>query len=450
MIINMTTIACRQKHYIHRTLDSLAQSDGAHLPVNLILGSLDTSHVERYAGVLNFVLWDEAAQAQERSGRMRHNCNVNAARALRYGDDEQCLCCEDDIVFKRKDWLAELMATVAEIPETEFVLNLGQGGPQSPGKRYAPFTRSYLCGSQAIFYPTLAVRRGAAEYIEQNMRAGMNDALIGKYAKQYFVLYNTAPKLVGHIGNTSSFTQPRPPDEESKQPARAPRSRMQINITTFAGRGRHYLGEMMDSLFASDWQGSEIPIHLIMGSEDESHVQDYAAHPSVHIVPWDEETQPVLRRNCTVNKIRALRYGEAQSTLICEDDILFSPTWLADLRRAAAELEGEQYILSLFAAVEKLERATVVRGKQCIKRYPNHALQGAQALFYPKPSLRRGAAAYLEHNLARACGDQLIGQYARTHAALYATKDLLVSHIGAVSCFENPRALESEDLQDNP
>ena len=55
MIINMTTVASRQKHYIDRTLESLFQSDGRDIPLNLILGSSDTSHVERYRNVATLV-----------------------------------------------------------------------------------------------------------------------------------------------------------------------------------------------------------------------------------------------------------------------------------------------------------------------------------------------------------------------------------------------------------
>jgi hypothetical protein len=56
MIINMTTFAGRQKHYIDQTPESLSQSDGRDLPLNLILGSYDTSHVEKYRGAANIVI----------------------------------------------------------------------------------------------------------------------------------------------------------------------------------------------------------------------------------------------------------------------------------------------------------------------------------------------------------------------------------------------------------
>jgi hypothetical protein len=210
---------------------------------------------------------------------------------------------------------------------------------------------------------------------------------------------------------------------------------MQINVTTFAGRKQHYIHEMLRSLFASDWQETKPPINLIMGSEDESHVREYVSHPAIRIVPWDETTHPKLRVNCTLNKIRALRHGADELTVICEDDIAFSPTWMSSLKLAAAEMGDEQYLLSLFAARDKLEAASLLEGKTLIKRYPIRYLCGAQAIFYPSKALRDAAARYLAVNLLRGCGDHLIGRYARASAALYATKDILVDHIGGISCF---------------
>lgn len=218
MIINMTTIAVRTKHYIDRTLESLFASDGRHFPVNLILGSRDSSHVEKYRGTLNIVTWDEASEARARPGRMRYNCNLNALRALRYGDDENCLCCEDDVRFK-EDWYSQLLLTIEQIGHRDFVLNLGQGCDQSPDKRYAVHTRSTLVGAQAIFYPTKELRTAVADYLEENILSGMNDNLVGRYAKKYSALYNTTPMLVDHIGQVSSFSlQPPPPPPEAASP----------------------------------------------------------------------------------------------------------------------------------------------------------------------------------------------------------------------------------------
>jgi hypothetical protein len=208
MIINMTTIACRQTHYIDQTLESLSLSDGRDIPVNLILGSYDTSHVEQYRDNVNIVPWDPDTDARARNGSAARSFNVNALRSLKYGAGDYCLCCEDDIRFV-KDWLSQLMLTVAEIPDKEYVLSLGQRRGQSPDKRYATHTGSYLCGSQAIFYPSKALRDRVAEYLDEKMTKGMADQLIGKYAKQYAALYNTTPVLIEHIGAVGALTSLR-------------------------------------------------------------------------------------------------------------------------------------------------------------------------------------------------------------------------------------------------
>lgn len=214
---------------------------------------------------------------------------------------------------------------------------------------------------------------------------------------------------------------------------------MKINMTTFAGRRRHYIDQTLQSLFSSDWRATNQSVNLIMGSADESHLGEYAAHPSVRIVPWDAKTNDILRWNCTLNKIRALRWGDDEATLICEDDILFPPNWFSALKLATAEMGDEEYILSLLAAQPDLEKARLVAGKRWVKRYPTFILQGAQALFYPTRELRNKVADFLQENLTRANGDELIGRYARAHAALYATKDVLVENIGFTSCFHQEK-----------
>jgi hypothetical protein len=210
---------------------------------------------------------------------------------------------------------------------------------------------------------------------------------------------------------------------------------MQINMTTFGGRKRHYIHDTLESLFSSDWKETNAPVHLIMGSEDEQHVQEYAAHPSVRIVPWDMETNSNLRWNCTLNKIRALRCGDDDHLLICEDDILFPSNWFSALHQATAEIEDQEYVLSLFAATPHLEKAELLAGKQWVKEYPTCVLQGAQALFYPTKAIRHKVADYLQENLTLACGDELIGRCARAYAQLYATREALVRNVGATSCF---------------
>jgi len=210
---------------------------------------------------------------------------------------------------------------------------------------------------------------------------------------------------------------------------------VQINMTTFAGRRTQYVDRTLESLFKSDWSKTKGTLNLILESEDDSHVAAYANHPSVRIVPWDIETNPSLRLNCTLNKIRALRWGDAEEGLTCEDDIDFFSDWVERLELAKAELADEKYVLSLFAAKPQLAAAPALEGKTRVKRYPIEVPQGAQALYYPTKATRLKVANYLTANLRKGCGDDLIGRWANAHAALYATSTILVSHIGGTSCF---------------
>ena len=210
---------------------------------------------------------------------------------------------------------------------------------------------------------------------------------------------------------------------------------MQLNMTTFAGRKTQYIDETFRTLRQSDWRDSGIRLNLFLGSDDDSHVLKLADHPLVNIVRWDLEPDPNLRWNCTLNKIRALRWGEDEASLICEDDVAFGLDWLSALREAVAELGDERYVLSLFAAPQELEREPLVEGKRSIKRYPGPVLQGAQAVYYSSREVRLGAASYLSRNLRQACGDELIGRYALATNALYATREVIVDHVGQISCF---------------
>jgi hypothetical protein len=204
MIINITTIATRKKRYIDKTLESLSKSDGAEFPVNLILGSEDTSHIEQYQSVANLVLWDKASQAISREGHLRHNCNVNAIRSLKYGEDDHCVCCEDDVLFN-EHWYSDLIEIIAEIRPNNYVLNMGQGSVKSSDRRHVVHSGRFLSGAQSIFYPNKIFRDRIARYLERNISRGLNDYLIGKYAKDFAALYNTVPRLISHIGRVSNF-----------------------------------------------------------------------------------------------------------------------------------------------------------------------------------------------------------------------------------------------------
>jgi hypothetical protein len=212
---------------------------------------------------------------------------------------------------------------------------------------------------------------------------------------------------------------------------------MQINMTTFGGRQIHYVQHTIDSLLDSEWVDTHSMLNLIVGSPEEAHIEEWIGHPSINIVHWDVESNPNLRWNCTLNKIRALQYGDEAEMLICEDDIIFPQKWLTELRETISDIDVKDYVLSLFVEDRALMKARFVKGKKWIKRYPFPSMQGAQAVYYPSKALRLNVAEYLRKNITKACGDELIGRYALINAALYASEHCLVGNIGSVSCFHD-------------
>jgi hypothetical protein len=210
---------------------------------------------------------------------------------------------------------------------------------------------------------------------------------------------------------------------------------MQVNMTTFAGREQHYIPQTLESLFANCGDAN-LSVALIMGSEDQSHVEQYTRHPAIRIVPWDVESDPNLRWNCTLNKIRALHYGDEDCTLICEDDVRFFPNWFTKLKAAADEMGDREYILNMTLAPLEGEEVRPIKGKQLVRRYPRFLLIGAQALYYPTKTLRSKVVDYLAKHLRAGPGDNLIGRYARSYADLYSTMEQLAGHIGGISCFK--------------
>ena len=161
---------------------------------------------------------------------------------------------------------------------------------------------------------------------------------------------------------------------------------MQVSMTTFAKRQEHYIHRTLQSLFASDWGDLGLPVNLMLGSEDDSHVRQYAKHPSIRMIPWDMESTDNVRRNCTLNKIRSLRSDDDGQMVICEDDILFSPNWFSALGAATAELRDEDYILTLSASAPDLDRARYVRGTTLVKRYPRYGRARSASVFLIRPN----------------------------------------------------------------
>jgi len=200
---------------------------------------------------------------------------------------------------------------------------------------------------------------------------------------------------------------------------------MILNIITINRPGKDYLHKTIESLYASDWH--DTPVHLIVGNEDESHVEAY--QQCFNVVKWDKETKRPQVDFC-LNYIRALRHQPDDDVVICEDDIEFGKTWLARLSQAVGEIPFSRYVLSLYSAND-LSNPSLRRG-QHYRLYPSWYFYGTQAIYYPA-GVRLEIAKYIEDNIERKPGDVLIGEWCVKHRCLYSAQGSLVQHVGVCS-----------------
>ncbi len=201
MIINMLTMRRARENYLDPTMASLFASGWCGLPLNLILGSADESHVEAYRDRCNVVSWDQ--QARE----IHVNFSLNYIRALRHDPNFDAVICEDDIEFSR-DWLARLLLAVREVPLAKYVLSLYTAHDLSDpgwarGKHYRAYSAEIFWGTQAVFYPA-CVRLELAKYIEDGMERKPGDLLIAEWGAKNECLYVTNGSLVQHKGTQTS------------------------------------------------------------------------------------------------------------------------------------------------------------------------------------------------------------------------------------------------------
>ena len=208
---------------------------------------------------------------------------------------------------------------------------------------------------------------------------------------------------------------------------------MNLNIITVARKGE-YLHKTLETLECSDWKYSNIPIGLLMGSEDEGYVERYRSDSRITIVPWVGE-KPQIHVAFVLNYIRALQHNTLGTGLcVFEDDIAFTKNWLARTLFAIQEMECKSnlshYILSLYTARD-LSGSSFNRGKW-YRSYLANWFFGTQGCYFPK-IVQEELAMYLEDNQDRKPGDLLLSEWCYHHQNLYNTSGSIVDHMGAIS-----------------
>jgi hypothetical protein len=199
----------RPEGYLHATLESF----GRALPATLMVGSPESSYLDRYRGdpALRVVV-PTAEEFAGWAGRpVGQRATWNFWRALE--DARGCrrlLLCEDDVVFAR-GWRAFLGRVVDEAERTgpDYVLTLYSPGALAgaDGRGLTVIDPDCFYGHQAVLYAGRALT-GFADHLRRHGVEAWErpqDLNLGRFAREHGLpIYATCPSLVQHVGRVTT------------------------------------------------------------------------------------------------------------------------------------------------------------------------------------------------------------------------------------------------------
>lgn len=208
---------------------------------------------------------------------------------------------------------------------------------------------------------------------------------------------------------------------------------MIINIITInrpetRHAAKNYIDNTLKFLTESDWNETNIPVNLLVGSTNEAYLEPY--RDRFNIVPWDQESKK-LTRDFDVNYLRSLKYQPDDDLLLCEDDVRLSKSWYKKLTAAIQEIPQKRYVMSLYSPTD-FGHKVYNRGKY-YRSYAADRFYGTQSIYYPA-HIRKEAANFLEKHMKGTewpkPADVILNSFFRNNDFLYLTNPTLVQHIG--------------------
>jgi hypothetical protein len=203
-----------------------------------------------------------------------------------------------------------------------------------------------------------------------------------------------------------------------------------LHVITTARRDVLYIHEMMDSLFASKFDG---PITFLAGCADESYLDRYRTLPQVTIVSWNIEHHQSVRKHmcaridCKHNQERAILWNNNGPMLLCEDDVVFDLDWQQKLESNINFITDKDYILDIAkGSIYCKNQPPVLKGSN---------LQGAQGVYFSSQLVRNKIAVDLAAR-SDGCSDVIIGKIALENFKFWTSQEHIVRHIGNVSTFD--------------
>lgn len=227
-------------------------------------------------------------------------------------------------------------------------------------------------------------------------------------------------------------------DHVAQRPSLSPITRLIDFAITTVVRPVSYIQVLMEGI------PPDLPVRLVVGGPDTSHLKQYISAPNVSIVvpqeeQWKKFEQGTVHHRACWNYWRSLVFGpkspDSTGLVVFEDDIVLTRGWQQRLHETISEIElgikSSDFVLALYTA-----RALRQLETRLYAPYPTWSFFGTQAMYYPA-HIRNEFAKYLwltGVQTYREPYDLLLREYLHLRAVpLFATIPCLAQHVGQVS-----------------
>ena len=209
-------------------------------------------------------------------------------------------------------------------------------------------------------------------------------------------------------------------------------------------RQEGYLVQTLDGLIQSDPALARLrEVVIAVDAETDEHLQKHRTNPrfSVALLSAAEAARvnavELHQRACN-NFFRALTLPSRayRGLVVCEDDLIFRPAWLAKLCAALNEMDQaglRDFVLSAYSPRDH-EEPSLRRGK-FYSSYYAASFFGSQCLFFTASQVESIAARVWDREANTFCApyDLLVNEHCTAAQNLYATRFPLVQHAGVAS-----------------
>jgi hypothetical protein len=222
----------------------------------------------------------------------------------------------------------------------------------------------------------------------------------------------------------------------------AVKDKIKLVISTI-DREPAYIHRTLASLFLSGPEAHDFtPVHLMVGSEDDGYLGDYAHSDAVHVHPLPREEWrtisdwgPHIRCCHNYHRCLTLPLDGSRGLIVCEEDLIFQngffPRLVATIDEIEAKAGVEEYALAAYACYDFRDSREEPNG-ELFAPYDVEGFYGTQCVYYPRKVVPKLAELVLSKGVERYTEpvDLLVKKAYREFEGFFACRTSLVQHIG--------------------